>query len=107
VGQDRLGRLETDVLSVILRLRGDAYGVTIQREIARETGRELSFGTIYTTLERLQGKGFVTSRLGEATAERGGRAKKFFDITGAGQKALHDSERAMAELRGNFGVAGA
>jgi DNA-binding PadR family transcriptional regulator len=107
MGQDRLGRLEADILRAILGLRHDAYGVTIQDAVARETGRDLSFGTIYTTLNRMKEKGYVTSRLGEATAERGGRAKKFFDITGAGQSALYESERSMEVMRAGFGTAGA
>ena len=104
---DTLGPLEQGVLYAVLRLRNDAYGVAIQKEIADQTGKDVSFGAIYTTLERLENKGFVTSRIGEATAVRGGRAKKYFGVTGAGQSALHASERAFAALRGNFGTAGA
>lgn len=107
MGYGKFGLLEQSVLYAILRLRTDAYGVTIQREIASQTGKDMSFGAIYTALDRLEKKGFVTSRTGEATAVRGGRAKKYFAITGAGQTALHESERAMAALRGNFGTAGA
>jgi PadR family transcriptional regulator, regulatory protein PadR len=107
MGYDTLGPLEQSVMYAILRLRNDAYGVTIQREIASQAGRDMSFGAIYTTLERLEKKGFVNSRTGEATAVRGGRAKKYFTVTGAGQTALHEGERAMAALRGDFGTAGA
>jgi len=104
MGRDTLGSLEQTVLYVILRLRNEAYGIPIQKEIASQTGKELSFGAIYTTLERLEAKGYVRSWKGEATASRGGRAKKFFAVTGAGQSALHDAERALTALRSGVGA---
>jgi PadR family transcriptional regulator PadR len=100
MSNDTLGVLEQIVLYAVLRLRNDAYGVTIQREIAEQTGKDYSFGAVYTTLERMERKGFVATRKGEATAERGGRAKKYFSVTGAGQTALHNAERALAAMQG-------
>jgi PadR family transcriptional regulator, regulatory protein PadR len=100
-----LGQLEQTVLYAILRLRNNAYGVTIQREIAELLGKEQSFGAIYTTLNRLEEKGYVSSRIGEATAVRGGRAKKYFAVTGAGQSALQNAERALMAMRPGFGAA--
>jgi len=91
--QNYLGEFEEIVLLAILRLDAEAYGVTIRREIENETHRTASVGAVYTTLERLEKKGYISSRQGEATAERGGRAKRYFQIEGAGAEAL---EQAMA-----------
>ena len=74
----------------VIRLSEDAYGVTITREIERQTGRSVTFGTVYATLERLQKKGLVRSILGETTPERGGRAKRYFLATSiAGARPLN------------------
>jgi PadR family transcriptional regulator PadR len=87
-----LGEFEEIVMLAILRLGVNAYGVTIRREIESQIQRTTSVGAVYTTLERLEKKGYVTSRHGEPTAERGGRAKRYFQVEGAGADAL---ERAM------------
>ena len=86
-----LGELEQLVLLAIARLADDAYGVTVRREIATRTKRDLSFGSVYTTLTRLEEKGLVVSHLGEATPERGGRRKKHFVTSAAGRRALQRS----------------
>jgi DNA-binding PadR family transcriptional regulator len=90
-----LGEFEMLVLLALVQLGDDAYGVAVQREIVRRTGRERSFATVYTTLARLEEKGLVDSRLGEATAERGGRRKKYFAIRPTGRAALRASLRAL------------
>jgi PadR family transcriptional regulator PadR len=72
-----LGEFEQVVLLAILRLDDDAYGVTIRSEIATCTGREPAPGALYTTLDRLEEKGLVRSRMGEPTPERGGRPKRY------------------------------
>ena len=72
----RLGELEQLTLIALLRLGKDSYGVTVRDEITGRTGRAMSFGTVYSTLARLDEKGLVSTRLGEPTAERGGRGKK-------------------------------
>jgi PadR family transcriptional regulator, regulatory protein PadR len=97
---DRLGRFEEIVLLVLVRLRENAYGVPIRREIAERTGREVSFGAVYTTLERLERKGYVSSRLGEPTRERGGRAKRYFRIEAPGVRALSGTREMIANLGG-------
>lgn len=74
--------------------------MTIRREVEARSSRKLSIGAVYTTLERLQRKGYVRSRIGEATMERGGRAKRHYEITAEGELALkesHDLLRSMAE----------
>jgi DNA-binding PadR family transcriptional regulator len=85
---DRLGQFEELILLALVRLRDNAYGVTIRREIETRTGREISVGAVYTALERLQRKGYVSSRVGDPTPERGGRAKRFFRIEAPGLNAL-------------------
>ncbi len=97
---DRLGRFEEIVLRALLRLRENAYGVPIRREIAELTGRDASFGAVYTTLERLERKGYVSSRLGDPTPERGGRAKRYFQIEAPGVRALNQSREELARMGG-------
>src|SRR6266498_678418 len=96
--QNSLGEFEEIVLLAILRLHENAYGVNIRREIETETERTTSVGAVYTTLERLEKKGYISSRQGEATAERGGRAKRYFQIEGAGAEALNQAMIARKRL---------
>jgi PadR family transcriptional regulator, regulatory protein PadR len=93
-----LGELEQLVLLAIARLGDDAYGVTVRREIAERARRELSFGSVYTTLGRLQAKGLVASHLGDPTPERGGRRKKHYLISAAGRRALQRSLHAIRTM---------
>jgi PadR family transcriptional regulator PadR len=76
----------------------DAYGVSIRKEIAARTGRDVNIGAVYATLDRLEGKGMAVSMIGEPTAERGGRAKRLFRLTGEGRAALEESCRAVAGM---------
>jgi DNA-binding PadR family transcriptional regulator len=76
-----IGEFELLVMLAVIRLEQGAYGVPISREIERHTGRDVAYGTVYATLERLQEKGLVSSKLGEATPQRGGRAKRYFRVT--------------------------
>jgi DNA-binding PadR family transcriptional regulator len=96
MGSEYLGEFEQLVLLAVMRLKADAYGVTVRQEIAGRTHRDVSIGAIYATLDRLESKGFVESRVGEPTAQRGGRAKRYFRITGHGESAV---TRALADLR--------
>ena len=98
VGSGRLGSLEELVLLALLRLRDNAYGVTIRRELAERTGKDISIGAVYTTLERLESKGFVSSRVGEATPQRGGRAKRYFRIEASGAEALTASRNSVSRM---------
>ncbi len=94
----RLGEFEQLVLLALIHLADDAYGVTVRREIARRTGRTTSFGTVYATLARLEEKGLITSRLGDATPQRGGRRKKFFRILPAGRLAVSASLKVLRTM---------
>jgi len=93
-----LGEFEIVVLSTLLHLGDNAYGMTIRCEIDERTGRSVSIGAIYATLRRLERKGLVISRLGEPTAERGGRAKRFFALETAGEDAVARSRAMFARL---------
>jgi PadR family transcriptional regulator, regulatory protein PadR len=95
-----LGEFERTVLMALVRLGPEAYGVTIRKEISMRLGRDANVGAVYTTLDRLEEKGFVTSRWGERTPQRGGRAKRHFEITAPGQRALSDSLLAISRMSG-------
>jgi DNA-binding PadR family transcriptional regulator len=100
---------ELMIMLAILRVRDEAYGVPIAREIEETAGRAVTLGAVYLALDRLQENGLVTARLGDATPERGGRAKKFFRVTPTGLRAVRNTQRAFAalwkgipELKGEF-----
>src|SRR5436190_14488608 len=93
-----LGEFELLVMLAVIRLGEGAYGVPISREIEQQTGRDVAFGTVYSTLERLQEKGFVCSVLGDATRERGGRAKRYFRVTTAGLRTVRETKQGLIRL---------
>jgi len=93
-----LGEFEQVVVLAILRLGDGAYGVTIRREIAVCTDREPAPGALYTTLDRLEEKGLVTSTYADPTPERGGRAKRYFTVTAPGVRAVARAQRAYRRL---------
>lgn len=90
------------VMLAVLRLGRQAYGVPIAAEIADRTGREMLHGSVYAVLERLQDRGLVSSRLGEATPERGGRAKRYFELTAQGIEQVHEAQQALEALWKNL-----
>jgi DNA-binding PadR family transcriptional regulator len=96
--REYLSQLELMVLLAILRVRGEAYGVPIAREIEQKSGREVALAGIYATLERLQAKGLVTSERGEPTPERGGKARTYFAVTSAGMKELRSTHGTLGRL---------
>jgi DNA-binding PadR family transcriptional regulator len=96
--QISLGEFEQIVLLAILRLDDNAYGVTIRSEIAQHAGRHPTPGALYTTLDRMEEKGIVRSWMGDATPQRGGRAKRYFALTKAGRAALVNAQRAYQTL---------
>jgi PadR family transcriptional regulator PadR len=94
-----LGDFEQLILMAMLRLGDDAYGVSLRDEIESRTGRAVAAGALYTALDRLEKRGFVTSRLGEPTPARGGKRKRLYTILPAGERALarvYESLRLMA-----------
>ena len=100
--REALGDVEHLVLLALLRLGGETYGVPILDEIAARTGREVSRPAVYIALRRLESKGYVKSRMGEPTAERGGRAKRYFRLERAGLRLLQDSRAALVRMWKNF-----
>jgi PadR family transcriptional regulator PadR len=90
-----LNDLELLVLLALIRLAPEAYGVPIAREIETKAKRSIALSTVYATLERLQKKGLVKSELGEATQERGGRAKRYFQVTGLGVREVRSTRQAL------------
>ena len=99
---DSIGEFEHMVLLAVLRLGDDAYAVTVREEILTHTGRDVSRGSIYITLDRLETKGYLKSRLGEPTAERGGRAKRYYTLRPVAIEALKESRRALVSLWRGF-----
>jgi len=93
-----LGELEQVVLLGVMRVGDDAYGATVLEEIERRTGRAPALATVHTTLARLEQKGLLVSRVGEPTAERGGRRKRHFAVTPAGRRAVRESVGALRRL---------
>ena len=75
-----LGEFEQLLLFALVRLGDDAYGVAIRQEVERRTGRMISAGAVYTALDRLEGRGFVSSRVGDPTPQRGGRRKRHYRL---------------------------
>lgn len=99
MGKNFLGAFEELLLIAIVELDDLAYGVAIAELIKKATGKSVSTGALYTALTRLELKGLITSRLGEATPERGGRAKKYFEVTSQGRQALRDAEDSRVLLK--------
>lgn len=93
-----LGEFEEVVLLVIAGCTEEAYGVTIWERLQQQTGRTITMSAVHATLYRLEEKGYLASELGGATAERGGRRKRFFALTATGSKALLEIQEMRANL---------
>jgi DNA-binding PadR family transcriptional regulator len=89
---------ELMILLAVLRIGDDAYGVPVAREIETTARRSVARAAVYAALDRLEERGLVSSRQGDPTPERGGRAKRFFAVTGKGIKAVRDTQRALTAL---------
>ena len=98
-GPGSISTLEQQVMLAILRLHPIGYGITIRDELEKQTGVRHSIGSIYATLDRIVRKGFAKTRAGEATAERGGKAKLHFELTGEGRQSLDAAMNALDSLR--------
>jgi DNA-binding PadR family transcriptional regulator len=93
-----LGGFELLVLLALLHIGDEAYGVPISQAIEESSGREVALGSVYVALDRLEQKGFVSSKLGEPTAVRGGRAKTYFRITAKGLREVRQAQRTLVAL---------
>jgi DNA-binding PadR family transcriptional regulator len=93
-----LGTLELATLLAVVRLADEAYGLAVRHDLAERTGRELSVGAVYTTLQRLEEKGLLRSRTTAPLPMRGGRSRRLYSLTGAGARAIRDAERHAASI---------
>jgi len=93
-----LSNFELMVMLAIMRIGDEAYGVSISNEIEETTGSEVLLGSVYNALTRLEEKGLIGSTLGEATPERGGRAKRHFRTTSRGIRLVRDTQRSLVRL---------
>ena len=98
MSREALGNFELMVLLAILRVGENAYGVPIAQELEESSGKDVLLGSVYAALDRLEAKGLVSSRLGDPTPERGGRAKKFFKVTARGVREVRDAQRTLTRL---------
>jgi DNA-binding PadR family transcriptional regulator len=101
---DYLGEFEQVVLLALLRLKEEAYGVTVRREIQRCTNRSVAIGAVYACLERLERKGHVKSTVSEPRPVPGGRSRKYFGLTRAGANALQQSREMMRRMADGVAV---
>ena len=97
-----LGKFELVVMLALIHLGDEAYGVPIAREIEKYRARSVSLGSVYSALERLETKKLVTSVLGDPTPQRGGRAKRFFQLTEEGMRELRQTRRVLTQLWQNL-----
>ena len=98
MGREGLGEFEHLVLLAVARLGPDAYGVPIVDELQAQTGRRVSRASVYVALKRLEHKAFISSALGDPTPERGGRAKRYFQVTALGRRRLQDARAALMKM---------
>ena len=93
-----LGEFELIILLTIIRLGDEVYGVPLARELSAIRGSEVSAGTVYAALDRLELKGLIASSLGDPSPERGGRAKRYFRVTEQGLKSLRETRKVLSKL---------
>jgi PadR family transcriptional regulator, regulatory protein PadR len=93
-----LGEFEQMVMLALLRLGADAYGAAVCGEIEGRGGRDVSVSAVHTTLDRLEQKGLVRSRVGEPTPQRGGKRKRHYELAPSGMRALQASYRSMRHM---------
>lgn len=93
-----LGEFEEIVLLAVAVLTPEAYSVVIAEELEKQTGKTITTGAVHAALQRLENKGLVTSQMGEATPERGGRRKRIFKVTVAGSRVLHEVRNVRDSL---------
>lgn len=97
-----IGEFEEIVLLTVMIMGAEAYGVGIKKEIEERLGRKVSIGALHTALQRMTDKGFVQSELGEATAERGGKRKRFFEVTKEGVQILERAKFDRIKMWGSI-----
>jgi PadR family transcriptional regulator PadR len=98
VDRSYLGEFELMILLAVTHLGDEAYGVPISREIELHRRKEVSVGSVYAALERLEKKGLVESSVGDPTPERGGKAKRYFRVTKEGLRQVHETRRVLSKM---------
>jgi Predicted transcriptional regulators len=93
-----LGEFDLMLLLAVVHLGQESYGVPIARELESQRGKDVSVGSVYAALERLEAKRLVESSLGEPTAERGGKAKRYFRITKEGLRHVDETRRVLTKM---------
>jgi PadR family transcriptional regulator, regulatory protein PadR len=93
-----LGEFELMILLAVIQLGEEAYGVPISRELEALRERDVSVGSVYAALERLEAKGLVASTLGDPTPERGGKAKRYFRVTREGLRQVQETRRVLSKM---------
>ena len=104
MGREQLGEFEHLVLLAVARLGQDAYGVPIVDELEQQTGRRVSRASVYVALKRLEAKELIVSTMGEPTAERGGRAKRYFQISPLAERRLIEAREALMKMWANLPI---
>ena len=99
-----IGSLELSALLSVARLEGEAYGLAVRADVGERMRREYSVGAIYTTLQRLEDKGLLTSRTTAPLPVRGGRSRRLFVLTSAGRRAIREAERRAASIWAGIGT---
>jgi PadR family transcriptional regulator, regulatory protein PadR len=99
-----VGSLELAALLAVVRLGDEAYGLAVRQDLVERSGKDHSVGAIYTTLQRLEDKGLLTSRASEPLPVRGGRSRRHFRVTGAGARAIKEAERQSASMWAGVGT---
>ena len=102
----QVAEFELLVLLAVMHCGESAYSVAVHAELERRSRRRASMGAVYVTLERLETKGFLSSQLGQPTAERGGRAKRFYAVTRSGRAAVADECRVLRRMTAGLNFAG-
>lgn len=93
--RSQLGQFEQLAMLAILQLGDRAYAVPIREEIGERADRSVSRGALYTTLQRLEDKGYLASTMADPAAERGGRPRRYFSVTDEGMEALRHARRVL------------
>ena len=96
--REQLGEFEQLVLVAVLRLGDRPYAVPIREEIEQQTGRSVSRGAVYLTLDRMEQKGYLRSWIGEPTAQRGGKAKRFYEVQRSGLTRIRESKQGLLRM---------
>ena len=99
-----VGSLELAALLAVVRLGNEAYGLAVRQDLAVRSGKDHSVGAIYTTLQRLEDKGLLTSHASAPLPVRGGRSRRHFKVTGAGARAIREAERQSASMWAGVGM---